>query len=100
MLIWQWACQCGKQVRRPTGPTLTTERSDEIGGLHDCKLEPGDEVAVDQCKVSKRGRRVNTAGKEIDKCLSFICYFILSAVPWRRRGLSLSFVPNVDSWHK
>ena len=45
------ACQHGKQVRRPTGATLTTERSDKIGGIRDGKLEPGDEVAVDQCEV-------------------------------------------------
>ena len=60
-------CQCGKQVRRPTGATLTTERSDKIGGIRDGKLEPGDEVAVDQCEASKRGRRTETGGKEKEK---------------------------------
>ena len=48
-------CQHGKQVRRPTGTTLTTERSDKIRGIRNGKLEPGDEIAVDQYEVSKRG---------------------------------------------
>ena len=49
------------------GTTLTTERSDKIGGIRDGKLEPGDEVAVDQYEVSKRGRRTETGGKEKEK---------------------------------
>ena len=60
-------CHHGKQVRRPTGTTLATERSDKIGGIRDGKLEPGDEIAVDQCEVSKRGRRTETGGKEKEK---------------------------------
>ena len=57
-------CQYGKQTRRPTGTTRTTNRPDKIGGVIAEKLEPGQEVACDQFEVKKRGRKFKTRGKE------------------------------------
>ena len=57
-------CQYGKQTRRPTGTTKTTNRPDKIGGVIANKLEPGQEIACDQFEVKKRGRKFKTFGKE------------------------------------
>ena len=57
-------CQHGKQVRRTPG--VKRVPTDKAGGIQQDKLEPGDEVAVDQFEVKKRGRRSNTTGKEKD----------------------------------
>jgi hypothetical protein len=57
-------CQYGKQVRRPTGSTHTTIRPEADGGIRHGKLFPGDEIAVDQFEVTKRGRKFKTGGRE------------------------------------
>ena len=57
-------CQYGKQTRKPIGTTHTTNRPDKIGGVIAEKLEPGQEVAVDQFVCKLRGRRFDTFGKE------------------------------------
>ena len=57
-------CHYGKQTRRPTGTTRAENRPDKIGGITAEKLEPGQEVAVDQFEVKKKGRLFKSRGKE------------------------------------
>ena len=57
-------CQYGKQTRKPIGTTRTENCEEKIGGVIANKLEPGQEVAVDQFEVKKRGRRFDAHGKE------------------------------------
>ena len=59
-------CQYGKQTRKPTGTTHTKVRPDKDGGIIKDKLEPGDEIAVDQFNTLTYGRKYNTYGKEKD----------------------------------
>ena len=60
------SCNYAKQVRRPTGATVTRPRPESVGGIKHSKLEPGDEIAVDQFEVTKRGRLFKSGGREKD----------------------------------
>jgi len=60
------SCTYAKQVRRPTGSTRTTARAEAVGGIQHGKLSPGDQIAVDQFEVSKRGRLFKSGGREKD----------------------------------
>ncbi len=57
-------CQYGKQVRRSIGTFRSVTDANKIGGITKNKLEPGQEIAVDQFEVEKRGRKFYTKGKE------------------------------------
>jgi hypothetical protein len=60
------SCTYAKQVRRPTGSTRTEARPEAVGGITHDHLEPGDEIAVDQFEVTKRGRLFKSGGREKD----------------------------------
>ena len=61
------ACQMAKQVRRPTGTTVTKIRQGKDGVLKKNNLRPGGMISSDQFVSSLPGRLPNTYGKEKEK---------------------------------
>ena len=61
------ACQMSKQVRRPTGTTITKIKKDKDGALKQNQLRPGGMISSDQFVSSLPGRLSNTFGREKEK---------------------------------
>ena len=61
------ACQMAKQVRRPTGTTVTKIRHGKDGALKKNQLRPGGMVSSDQFVSSLPGRLPSTYGREQEK---------------------------------
>ena len=61
------ACQMAKQVRRPTGITVTKVRQGKDGALKKYNLRPGGMISSNQFVSSLPGRLPNTYGKENEK---------------------------------